>query len=347
MKLLQLTGMFIASALLLAGCKKHKEENVNKVSADSTLAIHVVTTVVQPRSFEDWGVYSADLRGVEDAVLTAPWTTGGRVNRISEVGGTVTKGQALCDIESERYQAGSLQAKAALDLAQGELDRTKNNIEKGFVGKAMLDKAQLDYQTARVASLQAERAYDDSRCLAPFAGVLVSRFVEGFQNVAPGAPTVRIADVSRLEAVVSIPESEAMDYREGQKAEFQVLQEGGESLKGKIKGLDHAVESRNRTVTARIELSNSGNRLRPGMVGRTRILRKNYDNALVVSSQAVLRLQDGTIVMRVIGDQAQKVPVILGPAQGDSVVVLSGLSAGDRIITMGAFQVSEGTRVAY
>jgi membrane fusion protein (multidrug efflux system) len=284
------------------------------------------------------------VRGAEDAVLTAP-PSGGRVTRVSEVGKIAARGQALCSIESEKYEAMLLQAKAALDLAKGELDRMKNNVEKGFVGKAVIDKAELDFQGARVAHLQAQRAYEDSRCQAPFSGMLVSRFVERHQSVPPGAPTVRVSGLDRVEAVVSIPESEAFDYREGQKAEFFLLQNPGNPVVGKIRSLDRAVEARNRTVTARIELPNPGRKLRPGMVGKARILRKRYDQALVVPSQAVLRLQGGTAMMRVSGQVAEKVSVVLGPALGDSVVVESGLSGGDRIITMGAFQVSEGTKV--
>ena len=104
---------------------------------------------------------------------------------------------------------------------------------------------------------------------------------------------------------------------------------------------------RNRTVTARIQLSNPGGHLRPGMVGRARILRKGYDKALVLASQAVLRLQEGTAVMLVQNGLAHKSPVVLGPSRGDSVVVLSGISAGDRVITVGGFQVSEATRVEF
>jgi len=341
-----IAACMMAGSVFMAGCKK-KEESVKRVSADTTMAIHVVTTVVEPRTFEDWGTYSADLRGSDDVVLTAPMAGGGRVDKVSEVGGNVSKGDALCDIESERYHALALQAQSAQDLAQGELDRTKNNVEKGYVGKAMMDKAQLDYQSARVAVLQTQRAYQDSRCEAPFSGVLVSRFVDAFQNVAPGTPTVRVANLSSLEAVVSIPESEAFDYHEGQKAEFELLQGNGGYITGRIRGLDRAVEVHNRTVMARIELPNPGGRLRPGMVGRARILRKGYDKALVLASQAVLRLQEGTAVMLVLDGRAHKSAVVLGPSRADSVVVLSGISAGDRVITVGAFQVSENTKVEF
>ena len=348
---LKLAGFLVVSALLAAcggGDKKEaKEASDKKVSADTTVAIAVVTTVVAAVPFEDWGTYSADLRGTDDATLTAPAPGGGRVNKVSAVGTKVSKGQALCDIEADLYGAQLKQAQAAFDLAQGEIERAKNNVAQGFVGKAVQDKAELDFQGARVVLFQAKRAYEYSRCQAPFDGVLVSRTVEQFQTIAPGMPTVRVAGLSRLEAVVSVPESEANSYRSGQRAEFTLLQDGSKPILGTISSLDGAVQSSNRVVSARVQLGNPGGTLRPGMIGKVRILRSRSEKALVVASQAVLRLQDGTAVMRVQNGRAHQVPVKLGASLGDSVVILSGISAGDRIITVGSFQVSEGTKVKF
>jgi membrane fusion protein (multidrug efflux system) len=346
-RLATLVAGFAALTVLVTACGGGHGEDSKKVTADTAAVIRVVTTVVKPRAFEDWGQYSADLRGVDDAVLTAPVPGGGRVNMIADIGKTVAKGQALCDIDTELYQAQLRQAEAAVELAKGEADRAQDNVRDGFVGKAATDKAQLDLQAARAAHFQAKRAYADSRCEAPFSGMLVSRFVEKFQSAAPGASTVRIAALGRLEALVSIPESEAFDYREGQRAEFVLLQDGSKPVLGRIESVDRAVESRNRVVTARVRLDNPGNVLRPGMIGRVRVLRFSHEKALVVPSQAVLRLQNGTAVMRVKDGKAQRANVVLGASQGDLVLIKSGLEPGDRVITAGAFQVSEGTKVSF
>lgn len=347
-KMSKISFSLVVAALAMTACeKKAKEEG--KEGTEQTAgkpAIHVVVSAVSVHSFEDWGNYSADLRGSEDATLAAPMQ-GGRVARVAEVGKSVRAGEALCDIEADRYQAMLLQAKSAVEVAKGEVERQKVNVEKGFVGNAVKDQAEFGFQQARVAMLQAQRAYEDSRCQAPFAGVMVSRLMERFQTVGPGQPTVRLAAINRLEAVVSIPESEARDFKEGQVAEFSQVQDTAHAFAGKLKSIDRAVEAKNRTVMARIDIPNSGNVLRPGMVGRTRILRKKYNSAIVVPSNAVLRLQEGTMVMLVKDNKALQVPVRLGPASGDSVVVETGLSAGDMMITVGAFQVSTGTPVVY
>ncbi len=335
----------LAAISLLAGCKK-KDAETGEGAKPEAVTVHVVAKPVTTSPFEDWGNYSADLRGSEDATLAAPMQ-GGRVASVVEVGKAVTAGQGLCDIESNRYFAMLQAAKSAVEVAKGESDRQKDNVAKGYVGKAVLDQAELGFQQARVAMLQAQRAFEDSRCQAPFTGVLVSRMVERFQTVAPGAPTVRVAATNRLEAVVSIPEAEARDFREGQIAVFSQVQDTIKGFSGKLKSIDRAVEARNRTVMARIDIPNSGNVLRPGMVGKAKILRRKYDKAVVIPSNAVLRLQAGTTVVIVKDGAALQVPVVLGPALGDSVVVDSGLKEGDMLITVGAFQVSTGTKVTY
>lgn len=338
-------GLALA-VLTLSGCKKKEGDAKEGGAPASGEAIHVVVSAAQTRPFEDWGAYSADLRGGEDATLTAPMQ-GGRVNNLAEVGKAVAAGAALCDIETAKYGAMLAAAKSAVDVAKGEMDRQKVNVEKGFVGKAVYDQAELGYQQARVQQIQAQRTFEDSRCQAPFAGMLVSRLVDRYQSVAPGAPTVRIAATAKLEAVVSIPESEARDFHDGQSAEFVLVQDTSKIFSGKLKSIDRAVEVRNRTVTARIEIPNPGNALRPGMVGRARILRRKIAQAVVVPSTAVLRMQNGTVVVLARNGKAEQVPVRLGPATGDSVVVETGVAAGDTLITTGAFQVATGTKITY
>jgi len=322
---------------------KDHEKNSTRVATDSNQVVKVVVQKVKAQSYEDWNSYSADLRGGRDAILNAGG--GGRVNQVDVIGKSVKAGEALCDIETERYEAMLKQAKSGMDIAKAEVDRMKSNVDKGFIGKTALDQAEFAYQQARVGFLQAKRAYEDSRCQAPFAGVLASRFIEEYNTVPPGAPTVRIFGTDRLEAVVAIPESESFGYSEGQSAEFIDLN-SGKAVKGKIKSIDRAVESRNRTVTARVELPSAA-ALKPGMVGRVRMLRKKLENAIVIPSQAVLRLQNGTAVMVVNGDRAKQVPVTLGSSQGDAVVITSGLNDGQTIITTGAFQITDGTKVTY
>ncbi len=350
-----LSGIALIAAL--AGCvalfasacdgtkTKKAPEAMGKKAVDSTV-VKVVVTDVKESAFEDWRSYSADLRGIEDANLIAPYQ-GGRVNAIREVGTKVTAGQALCDIDSSKYEAALEAARAQVEMTNGELERAMINVENGSLGRSALDAANLAFQNSRMALATAKRAFEDCRCQAPFDGVLVSRAVDKYQAVTPGAPTVRISRVDRLEASIAIPESDAFGYDEGMKAEFRLLQRPETVFQGTLTSIDRAVDTRSRTVMARIAVTNKNGLLRPGMVGRANILRKTYSHAIVIPSTALLRLENGISAMVVENGIARQRPLRIDASTADSTLVADGLNAGDKLVVAGAFQISDGTKVSY
>jgi membrane fusion protein (multidrug efflux system) len=338
----------LALLTAMGGCdgqKIKKVEAAAKLAVDSTL-VKVVVSDIKETPFEDWGSYSADLRGVEDATLIAP-NQGGRVNSIKPVGARFARGEELCDIDGDKYDAALEAAKAQVEVTKGDLERAKVNVEKGSLGSSALDGANLAFQNARMLLANAQRANDDCHCRPPFDGVLVSRSIDKYQTVAPGAPTIRISRVDHLEATIAIPESEAFSYAEGMKTEFRLLQDPKTVFDGNLSSLDRAVDSKSRTVTARIVVTNRNGLLKPGMVGRASILRKSYKKAIVIPSTALLRLQNGISVMIVENGIARQRILAVGATGLDSTLVTAGLSAGDKLIVTGGFQVSDGTKVSF
>jgi membrane fusion protein (multidrug efflux system) len=351
----KLALLTISVLTMLAGCKK-PEDRTMVTSADST-AVTVVVSKLQGIRWSDWADYPADLRGVEDAMLVT--SAGGVADMVSEVGRTVKAGEGLCDIESDRYKAqydaakASVEAnKASQDAMRDELARTKANVDAGSLGKAALQNIQAQLaglvaqgKAAEFQVLGAKKQYEDSRCQAPFAGVVASRMVNRWQSVAAGTATFRLVRSDRLEADLSIPEAESHDFRSGVAAEFVLLDRPSESYRGTVTSVDLAADAKNRVMTARVVIPNPGGQLRPGMVGRVRVLRQDLSDAVVVPSAALLRKDRGVSAMVVVGNKAHEVPVELGAGRGDSILVRSGLKPGDRLVVQGAFRVSEGTLV--
>lgn len=341
---IRIFSVISVSALALVACKgKEGADAAPKASADAIVS--VVVDTLKTISFEEWVSYPAELRGSQDVQLTAGG--GGRLMSIAEVGTWVKEGDALCDIENARYAAVLEQAKASVELTQGELSRAEANVKAGSVGKASLDKAKLDYEGARVSLLQAQRAYEDSRCQAPFNGVVVARSAEKFATLTPGAPTVRLARTDRLEALISLPESDLSAYAKGAQVRFIMAGNGDIEYSGFLTSVDLAVDSRTRTALARLEIINRKNKLGPGMAGKAMLLRKSYKSAIVIPSTSILRNENGAFAMVSENGVAKKHDLELGPADGDSVVVLKGLQAGDLLITVGSFRASEGTKLKF
>lgn len=316
-----------------------------KRAADST-AVKVVVAEVKERPFEVWGSYSADLRGFEDAGLSAPYQ-GGRVGSVRAVGSRVKKGDALCDIDSERYGIALEAADAQLTLAKGDLERARSNVETGSIGKAALDGANLAYQNARMMQVTARRAFEDCRCQAPFDGVIVSRNIEKYQTVNPGMTTVRLSRLDRLEAEIAIPETEAFAYSEGMQTSFTLLQRADVVFEGRLSSIDRSVDRQSRTVAAKVDIVNKDGILKPGMVGRARIQRARIDRAIVVPSVALLHLENGLSVMVAENGVARQRRVTSGAGVADSTLITDGLHQGDMLIVTGGFQVSDGTGITY
>ncbi len=351
------TKLFLTVSVLglLAGCGK-KEDKTVVTSADST-AVQVVVAKVIGVQWSDWASYSASLRGVEDGQLVT--SAAGMVSSVATVGKSVKAGEALCDIESTRYRVQYEAAKAAVEASnasqvamQGEVARTKANVDAGSLGKAALEAMQAQLaglvaqgKGAESQALMAKKQYDDSRCLAPFAGVVASSNLNRWQTVGPGFPTLRLVKSDRLEATFSVPESQSSALKAGMPAEFELLDSPDEPFKRTVFSLDLAADDRDRVMNAKVVIPNTGNRLRPGMVGRVRVMRQKLANAVVVPSASLLRKDKGVSAMVVENGKAREVAVTLGSSRGDSVLVTSGLKSGDRLVIQGAFRVSEGSRV--
>jgi membrane fusion protein (multidrug efflux system) len=350
-KKLFIAGAIFATCAALcagtAGCRGSAHASVkNAGPAIDSVGISVVVACVAEQPFEDWGSYSAELRGIEDAVLAAP-AMGGRVNWLKEVGTRFKAGEALCDIDGERYEAALAAAQAQVDVTSGDLERTKANVQNGSLGRSALDAANLAYQNARVALAAAKSTLENAQCQAPFDGIVTSRQIDRYQMVTPGMPTLRVSRIDELQAIIAIPETEAFSYAPGMKTEFSLLQHPDQVFDGRLASCDLAVDSHSRTVTARIVVPNRTGSLRPGMVGRARILRHRYEKAIVIPSTALVRLQNGIAAMVVENGLARQRIISVGATSGDSTMVSQGLSKGDTLIVTGGFQVSEGTRVHY
>lgn len=329
-----------AMPFIFVACGKEPEKT-QVHSVDST-SIAVVVGTVTSAPYKEWTTFPAELRGLDDALIVT--SAAGRVNSISTVGKSVRAGEALCDIESERYRAQYDAAVAQTDFSKGEMDRAKSNVEAGSLGASALQGATAVWLGARSQMLAAKKQWEDSRCQAPFSGVVASRLVERWGNVGPGSPMLRLVRTDRLEAVMAIPEVSAVGLKTGTLARFRSL-ETGASIDGKVTSVDQAVEPRHRTVTVRIELPNVKGQLRPGMVGKGSVLVKDWKDAVRVPSTALVRKESGVSAMLDKGGVAKEVSVILGSGEGDSVLVREGLAAGDRLVVEGAFRLSEGGRI--
>jgi cobalt-zinc-cadmium efflux system membrane fusion protein len=175
--------------------------------------------------------------------------------------------------------------------------------------------------------------------VAQAAGVVVRREVNVGQNIEAATPMVSLADPSRVWVLADVFERDLSALRVGQQVTVTSESFAGRSWKGTIAYIDPQVARETRSVRARIELDNPGGVLRFGMLVSV-LADGPADAGLTVPRTAVQTIGAASVVYveepAAPGRYLER-SVVSGPAEGDAVVILAGLEAGERVVTSGSF----------
>ncbi len=324
-----------------------------------------VTPVVQ-RDVEiqqDWvgtmlGNVDADIRPKVDGFL---------LTQLYSEGSYIKKGQAMFQLDQRQAQAAVQQAQGRLErtrasLAQAQIDvrRYTPLVAQKAVSQAELDKAQ-SMERAATAEVDADQAVLDNAKLnlgwttvsSPISGIA------GISKVGVGdlmTPTTIMTTVSNINPIYvdfSIAEQDYMRFtreKSGRDAGRSLQLILGDSTvfpqRGRALLVNREVDAKTGTIQVRAEFPNPGNVLRPGQYARIRAITEVRKGTLLVPQQAVSELQ-GVYQVGVVGqdNKAAIKTVKLGPQFGDMWVVESGLEAGENVIVDGLQRVKTGMTV--
>ena len=317
-------------------------------------------TVMQPGSATIQGTITAT--GTIAARRSLPVGVvgeGGRVVSVNvEQGQWVRAGQVLASIdrsvqnEQARAQAAQVQvARADAQLAQNNLDRALQLVERGFVSTADVDRltATRDAARARVDVAQAQLSELRERTqrlniVAPASGLVLERNIEAGQTVGAGSASVFvIAQGGEMELRAQVGESELQRLSVGVEAEISPVG-SSETYTGQVWQIEPTVDEQSRQGVARIALSYAPG-LRPGGFA-TATIRSGTTVAPLLPESAVLADDDGSFVY--IVDKAntvQRRAVETGMVTGNGIAIESGLSGNERIVVRAGGFLNPGDRV--
>jgi len=273
-------------------------------------------------------------------------------------GQKVKQGQVLVELDTsvERAQLASVQAKKR--LAEVSLARTQKLVSSGAETQAQLDSddAGLKGLTADEAALQAQIARKVVK--APFAGRLGIRAVNLGQYLNPGTTLTVLESAETTSVDFNLPQQDLTKVREG--TAVRVLQEGDGKLigEGKVSAIDPSVTSTTRTVRIRAAVPDQEQKLRPGMFVQVQVVLPEQRTVVAVPQTAIVHAAYGDSVFiaepkaDAAGAPGGKAPltarqqfVRLGEERGDFVAILDGVSAGQQVVTSGAFKLRNNASV--
>lgn len=243
--------------------------------------------------------------------------------------------------------AGVVSAQAKVDQAKSALSVSKVNLAQDPAYKENLAALRAAVSAAEGQLGQAESALAQTTLSSPVDGTVTMRNGNQGSLASPGQPVVEVQELDWLYFRASLPIEASGSVKAGDAVRLTVDGLDGKTFSAKITNISQAADptSRRFVVLARVENKDHG--LKPGMFGRLSAVSRSVDAAVAVPKEALTTNAKGTTVAVV--DDKGKVsvrPVQIGATDGDLVQVLSGVSAGEQVVTVSSGPLKDGQTVA-
>jgi membrane fusion protein (multidrug efflux system) len=331
--------------LALAACKGGNGEAAAKAKDEKKgpEAVPVEVAQASRRAVAASYTGTAPLEARGEAQVIAK-VSGVALNVLVEEGQQVRAGQTLVRLDSARAALQAAQSAAQLRKLEANFARSRQLADQKLLSANDNDQIRFDLENASAVNRAANLELAYANVTAPISGVIASRSIKTGNFVQINTPIMRIVDVSRLEAVLNVPERELATLKAGLPVVLAVDAMPGRTFVGKVDRVAPVVDSGSGTFRV-ICAFEGGGLLQPGMFGRIKIDYDQRADALVVPRVALLEDEGDPAVFVVRGDKTARVPVKLGYLDGEWAEVRSGLKQGDQVVTAGKTALRDGTVV--
>jgi cobalt-zinc-cadmium efflux system membrane fusion protein len=323
-------------------------------AADSSSASIVETTVVQSSSVTDRLTLPATITADPTRVVHILSPIAGRLEQLTvRPGMEVTKGQVIGQIQSSDVaQARSDFEKATIESLRSDrqLARGKQLLDHEVLSQREYDdlqaaastaKSEVDRTRQRIRMLGfSETGNSDVAALrAPETGAVLdigSATGEMTRSLDNATSIATIANLDTVWVLGDVFERDLALIKPNEVAEITLGAYPGQTWRGTVTNVGDAFDPTTRTLKVRIVLANPGHKLKPQMFANISLARDTH-SAVLVPATAVLHEASTTYVFVAGGDgKYQRRAVTVGSSHDGTVEVLSGLSAGDKVVTTGA-----------
>ncbi|MFL0800579.1 MAG: efflux RND transporter periplasmic adaptor subunit [Agarilytica sp.] len=287
------------------------------------------------------------IRGRTEAnrsVLVAAEIDGQVIKTPAEEGRHVSKGDALCVLESQDRLLRVELAEAQRNKARIEYEGALSLKDRGYQSKTQIATAKANLALAE-AEVKASGLINEKLVVrAPFSGVVQERLIEAGGFIQRGSSCVRLIELSPLVVVGHISESQVLSFNVGDKADVRFI--NGLAQVGRVRYISKSSDGLTRTFKVEIELPNANQFLREGLSAEIIVL-----SAPTIAhhiSPSLLSLSSaGDVVIKVVeGDNVAVQKKVLIEGDDDDGIWVSGLPNESTIIVVGQEYVANGSQVS-
>ncbi len=279
-----------------------------------------------------------------------------------DIGARVKKGALLAQIATPEVDQQLAQAEAELNTAKAiannariQADRYTGLVKSDavsrqdtdtFVNQAASTLAQVKSAEANVQRLRELQSFE--KVYAPFDGVVTARTIDTGQLIDQGAgkELFHLQAIQTLRVYASLPQFYSQNIKRGSKIDLTFAEHPGKTFQGTLVRTSEAIDPSSRTLLVEIDVNNSAGELMPGSLAQVHFKTPPAGQTFIVPVAALIFRREGLRVATVVnGNVAHLVPVVVGQDDGASVQIVTGLSAGDKVIQDPPDSIIEGEKV--
>ncbi len=313
-----------------------------------------VTTVVAQR---DTWPSTVSMIGTAAAVqgVTVGADLPGRIDEIHfESGQRVHDGDVLVELDTRQERAQLANLEAQRDLAKVNFDRAQQLVKSGVISRSDFDSASAQQKATEAQVGDIKAAIARKTIHAPFSGVLGIRQVSLGQYLAAGQAIVSLQSQDPIYVNFGVPQQEASRVTPGSIVHITSDNLRGMAFTGKITAFDSVINEQTRNIQVQATLENRGGKLRPGMFVQVELPMGQPRQIIALPATAINYAPYGDSVFIVTNMTDPKGNAYRGVRQqivrvegsrGDQVAIVSGVNAGDEVVSSGVFKLRNGAPI--
>jgi RND family efflux transporter MFP subunit len=349
---------------VLAGYGLWTRHSANVVLAERTTdlaAPSVIAITPAQGAPTDSFVLPGNVSAFTDAPIFAR-TSGYLTKWYYDIGARVRKGALLAEIATPELDQQLSQAENDLVTAQAtannariQADRYTGLVKSNavsqqdtdtFVNQAASTAAAVKSAQANVQRLKELQAFE--KVYAPFDGVVTARNIDTGQLITEGSASelFHMQATQTLRVYANLPQIYSANVKRGTKIDLTFAEHAATIFHGTLVRTADSIDPASRTLLVEIDVDNRGGELLPGSLAQVHFKTPAAGPTFVVPAAAIIFRKEGVRLGVVVnGNIAHLVPVVIGEDDGATVVIVSGLSAGDKVIQDPPDSLIEGEKV--
>lgn len=354
----------------LVGILNEKIADLDPKAAKLVKGIEAVDTV-----YNHFIKIQANIETEQDVQVTPEY--GGVIRLLVKEGNFVRAGQLIATISdgglSDQLNQAKIQVDQALaqlqqaeiqrDLAKTTFERQQSLWNQKIGSEMQYLQAKTNYETSQKQVLSAQQQVSaarkgvsgtqaqlaKTRLVAPFSGRVEQIITQSGQAVSPGTPIIRLVNPATVKAVAQVPENYLSTIQKGTKAIIS-LPALDQTFESQVSLISASINPGNRTFRVEVPVPDNDGLVKPNLNAELQLNDYTSDNAIVLPQNVLREDNQGTyvyVIDQIQGDKgiAKKVIVEAGPESNGEVEILSGLEAGQIIVTEGPNKLQDGDSV--